>query len=417
MTADTRPRLLLLIPSTSYRVKDFMNAAERRGAEITVGSDQESVLQELSDTAALTLNFRDVDGSTAVIQAFHRGHPLSAVLAVDEVTTRLAAAASKALGLTHNPTDAVAKTGNKRAFREAVQAAGLPVPWFTTIRLGDDPEAAAAGQDYPCVLKPLSLSASRGVIRANDPTEFVAAFQRIAAMIPVGTAKEDQHILVEEYLPGDEVALEGLLINGKLSLLALFDKPDPLEDPYFEETIYVTPSRHPADLQDAICRTAEQTCAALGLTDGPVHAELRIRAPERPSNQQGPWVIELAARTIGGLCSRSLSFDGGYSLEEIIIDQALGRTLEPPARESTASGVMMIPIPRAGILKSFSGELEARNVPGITGLEISILRGQEVVPLPEGDRYLGFIFAKAEKPEEAEAALRLAHQKLSFEID
>jgi biotin carboxylase len=264
------------------------------------------------------------------------------------------------------------------------------------------------------VLKPLALSASRGVIRADDPGEFVAAFRRIAAIlesVEMSLPEEARRgLLAEEFIPGREVALEGLLVGGTLHVLALFDKPDPLDGPFFEETIYVTPSRLDEPAQVRIAATTREACAALGLTEGPIHAELRL-------NERGPFVLEIAARSIGGLCSRTLTFGTGLSLEELILCHALGRPLESLERERRAAGVMMIPIPRAGRLVAVRGVDEARAVPDVEDVAITMHPGQDVVPLPEGWQYLGFIFARAATPAAVEQALRLAHARLHFVIE
>jgi len=258
------------------------------------------------------------------------------------------------------------------------------------------------------------LSASRGVIRANDGREFVAAFRRIAAILtqpdaapPVGARRA---LLVEEFVPGREVALEGLLVGGRLHALALFDKPDPLDGPFFEETIYVTPSRLPEATQARIASVTREACAALGLTEGPIHAELRV-------NERGPFVLEVAARSIGGLCSRTLTFGTGLSLEELILRHALGRPLQSLEREHRAAGVMMIPIPRAGRLAAVHGVDDAAAVDGVEDVAITMHPGQDVIPLPEGWQYLGFIFARAQTPAAVERALRRAHARLRFDIE
>jgi biotin carboxylase len=280
--------------------------------------------------------------------------------------------------------------------------------------LAADPEAAAREVAYPCVLKPLALSASRGVIRADDPDGFVAAFRRIAAILArddVGVSGElAEALLAEEFVPGREVALEGLLTEGGLQTLALFDKPDPLDGPFFEETIYVTPSRLPAETQTRIADVTWRACTALGLTEGPIHAELRV-------NDAGPWVIEVAARSIGGLCSRTLRFGTGMTLEELILRRALGWKIDSFDRERRPAGVMMIPIPRAGRLVAVHGQDAAEAVAGVEEIAITAHLGQELVPLPEGWQYLGFVFARGEAPEEVEQALRRAHARLAFEIE
>jgi biotin carboxylase len=323
------------------------------------------------------------------------------------------AAIGQALGLRSNAIAAVSATRNKQVMREALGRGGVRQPGFEVFSITEDPAAVAARARYPCVLKPLVLSASRGVIRADTAAQFLDAWSRIAAILaePEVCALGDgaSKILVEDFVPGVEVSLEGMLTESSLTTLAIFDKPDPLDGPFFEETIYVTPSRLPEATQQAVTGCAAQAALALGLSDGPVHVELRI-------NDAGPWLIELAARSIGGLCSRTLSFGTGMSLEEIILRHALGWPIASLERERPAAGVMMIPIPRGGILDEVRGLEAARAVAGIEDVTISIPKGHSIVPLPEGSRYLGFIFSRAATPAEAEAALRRAHALLEFKI-
>ena len=286
-------------------------------------------------------------------------------------------------------------TRDKAAMRRAFAAAGVPQPRFEVI---DGEPTASVG--FPCVIKPVSLAASRGVIRADDPADATAAAARVRAMV-------DGPLLVEEYVPGVEVAVEGLLRAGQLEVLAVFDKPDPLEGPYFEETIYVTPSRLAPELLATIERVTADAAAAVGLVEGPVHAELR-------GDGDRVVVLELAARSIGGLCSRALRFGAGISIEEVVLRHAFGLPLADLRREAAASGVMMIPIPGAGTLDAVHGQDDARAVPGVVGLEITIAPGRPVQPLPEGDRYLGFIFARGSAPDAVEDALRAGHACLDI---
>jgi biotin carboxylase len=317
-----------------------------------------------------------------------------------------------------NPLAAARATRDKRVMRELLARAGVPSPAFTTVRLDEDPAAAARRVRYPCVLKPRVLSASRGVIRADDPAGFAAAFARIRAILRApevaALGEGTDGLVVEEFVPGAEVALEGLLEVGRLRPLALFDKPDPLDGPYFEETIYVTPSRWPAAVQVAVTEVTARAARALGLTDGAVHAELRLSPG--PGGTREPVMLEIAARSIGGLCGRTLRFGTGLSLEELILRRALGRPVESLERERAAAGVMMIPIPRGGVLDEVRGLDEARAVPDVEDVTISLHKGQDVVPLPEGSQYLGFIFARAADPARVEAALREAHRHLHFVI-
>ena len=399
-------RLLLLLPTATYRAADFLTAARALGAEVVVASDRRLV--SMGDSQ-LTLDLRRPEAAAEAIAALAEERPLDAVVAADDQGVRVAALAAERLGLSGNPPEAAAATRDKAAMRRAFAAAGVPQPEHRTVGPCDDPAALAADVGLPCVVKPLSLSASRGVIRADDPEAATAAAARVRGILAEAGEDPEGLLLIERYVPGAEVAVEGLLRAGSLEPLAVFDKPDPLEGPYFEETIFTTPSRLSVEIVAAVTRTTADACAALGLREGPVHAELRI-------DNERLWMLELAARSIGGLCSRSLRFGVGVSLEEVIVRHALGLPLDDLGREAAASGVMMLPIPKAGVLKEVRGQAEARAVPGVTGLEISIARGKAVRALPEADRYLGFLFARGETPEEVERTLRTAHGQLEIVI-
>ncbi|HEY7602251.1 MAG TPA: ATP-grasp domain-containing protein [Methylomirabilota bacterium] len=406
-------RLLLLIPTTTYRTEAFVQAAAKLDVEMVVASERPSVLEAARPDNLLTLDFEDPGKSARAVAEFARRHRVDAVVPVDDRTTVVGAAIAERLGLRTSPLAAVRTTRNKHRMREAFARTGVRSPGYTLLHVTDDPEAAAARVAYPCVLKPTILAGSRGVIRADDPAGFVAAFRRIGAILaePDTTALEGAaEVLVEDFIPGREVVLEGLLVGDELHVLALFDKPDPLDGPYFEETIYVTPSRLPADTQALIVAETRWGARALGLTDGPVHAELRV-------NERGPWVVEIAARTIGGLCSRTLRFGAGITLEEVVLRHALGIEQDSLERETLAAGVMMIPVPGGGVFRAVRGREAARAVPGIEDVIISAHPGQELVPLPEGSRYVGFIFARAASPEAVEGALRQAHGCLEFDVD
>jgi biotin carboxylase len=406
-------RLLLLLPTRTYRTEDFIDAARTLGVDLVCASEKPSTLEDLAPDSLLTLDFDDPAAAAAHAADWSAGRPLAAVVGVDDVTAPAAAAIAERLGLRASAPAAVGATRDKYQMRQCLAAAGVRVPRFRRIALDEPPLRASRGVEFPCVLKPLTLSASRGVIRANNPDQFIAAFERIRALLE----REDvsvsgdaaRFLLAEQYVPGLEVALEGLLAGGRLETLALFDKPDPLEGPFFEETIYVTPSRLPATVQETIRATSAAACAALGLTEGPVHAELRL-------NDEGPWVLEVAARSIGGLCSRTLRFGTGMTLEEIILRHALGWPIASLERERRAAGVMMIPIPRGGRLDGVQGLEDARAVPHVEDVVISAHVGQTLVPLPEGWQYLGFIFARGDDPATVEDALRRAHGRLRFEI-
>jgi biotin carboxylase len=400
------PRILLLLPTATYRAADFVSAAGRLGVDVVVGSEHRQAMSDSMGDRAVVIPLADVDAAVDAVVSLHRRAPLDAVLAVDDQGVAIAAAAAARLGFRHNSPDAVAAARDKTLMRERLGAASLPQPAYRIVPPGDDVVVAAVRIGYPCVVKPVSRSASQGVIRVNDDTQAAAAGARIRALIANGA----EPLLVERFVPGEEVAVEGLLTSGHLDVLAVFDKPDPLDGPFFEETIYVTPSRQPPVTVAAIESTAAQAAAALGLREGPVHIELRVGVGGAVT------ILELAARSIGGLCARALQFGAGVSLEEVIIRHALGLGLDGLTRETQASGVMMLPIRAAGVLDHVSGKERALAVDGVVGLDISITSGSSIVPLPEGDRYLGFIFARGATPQFVEGALRRAQACLDVRL-
>ena len=392
--------MVLVLPTSTYRATDFVTAARALGAEVVVASDRVSPALDRDGTRAVEVPFDDPERAAAILTNLDDRGPVDAVIAVDDQGVVLAARAAELLGLPHNPPGAAARTRDKRALRTALDADEVPQPrWAPIDDLDHLPEVG-----YPCVVKPAGLSGSQGVIRADDAATARAAAHR-ASTIACG-----EPLLVEEFVPGAEVAVEALMRDGRLDILAVFDKPDPLDGPYFEETIYVTPSRLPDAAQAQVARVTRDAAAALGLTEGPVHAELRIDGDR-------VRVIDVAARSIGGLCARALRFGAGISLEEVILRHALGQPIADLRRADGASGVMMLPIPETGTLRAVHGQEAARAVPGIVGLEISINPGRPVIALPEGDRYLGFLFARGDTPGEVDATLRAAHARLDIAIE
>jgi biotin carboxylase len=396
-------RLILFASTTGYQIRVFADAARRMGIDFTLATNRCDSLDDPWGDHAMPVKFdHRMSKSIAKLQALPRDEQFQAVAAVGDRPAVLAAYAAEAFGVPFHPPGAANACADKYLARQLYAAAGLRVPAFFRAHLTDDPRALAARADYPCVLKPLGLSASRGVIRANTPEEFVAAFQRIRKI-------GERWLQVESYIPGREFAVEGLVTRGAFQPLALFDKPDPLEGPFFEETIYVTPSREPARVQSALLDTTARGLRALGLCHGPVHVELRY-------NEAGAWILEAHARPIGGLCARALRFDGGVPLEELILRHALGEDTSGARLEGPSSGVMMIPIPKDGIYESVDGTERAAAVPGIEEVVITAKEGQRLQPLPEGSSYLGFLFARTASPMETEEALRRSHAELRFHI-
>jgi glutathione synthase/RimK-type ligase-like ATP-grasp enzyme len=392
-------RLLLFASTTGYQIREFSGAGARLGIDVALATDRCLRMDDPWGDGALPVKFDHRMGST--IEAL-RDLQFDGVAAVGDGPAEAAAVAAEMFGLPFHPPAAARACRDKFLARQLYEAAGMRTPWYFRAALDGHSAALAERAQYPCVLKPLGLSASRGVIRANDSAEFEAAFRRIAKI-------GEKHLQVEGYIPGREYALEGLVTEGRFQALAIFDKPDPLEGPYFEETIYVTPSREPAEVQQELLATTTQAARALGFRHGPVHAELR-------HNAEGAWMLEMHARPIGGLCARSLRFENAMTLEELTLRHALGEDVSGVRLAGGASGVMMIPIPKGGIYASVDGVDHARAVAGIEDLVITASEGQRLIPLPEGATYLGFLFARAESPAAVELALRQAHAELRFHI-
>jgi biotin carboxylase len=406
-------RVVLLVPSSTYRAGDFLEAAGRLGVEVVVASEQSQPLAGVMGGRSLRVDLDDADGAARAIVGHDAGFAVDAVVAVDDRGTEVAGAAARLLGLRHNPPEALRAARDKLVLRRCLLAREVPQPAFAELpaSAGDDEVVRIAARvGFPCVVKPATLSASQGVLRADGPDDVAAVARRVRRIAGDAGVAPDAPLLVERFVAGPELAIEGLLSGGRLEVLAVFDKPDPLDGPAFEETIYVTPSRLPAADVEAAQLALAAAAAALGLLEGPVHGEVRVSAGRAS-------VIELAARTIGGHCGRALAFGHGRSLEELVLAQALGVPLDDRARVEGASGVLMIPIPAAGTLVAVDGQEAALAVPGVTGVEIAVVPGRFVAPPPEGNRYLGFVFARAPEPAQVEEALRTAQGRLTVRVD
>jgi len=407
MRPDDNPLLLIAEPN-SYRIAAFLASAAQMGLKVLIASDGDySLITEVHD--GLHVNLEDKESALKTILQQASVTPFIGVLGVDDGTVELAAMVARELSLPHNAPFATQLTRRKDLARAHLANSGCAVPSHGLIKLGLPLEPQITGITFPCVLKPLALSASRGVIRANNPQEFVSACDRIERIL---SAEHDEfektHLLVESYISGPEVAYEGFLRNGELTTLVIFDKPDPLTGPFFEETIYVTPSGLSNEVQSRIKQQVARACKAYGLTTGPVHAELRI-------DDVDAWILEVAARTIGGDCARSLDNGGEFNLEALVISLATGRRYEPiPPCE--ARGVMMIPVRKRGILLRIEGLEKAKDVRFVEAINIHIRAGNELIPLPEGNQYPGFIFARADTAAEVVAALRMAYELLEFVV-
>lgn len=404
-----RERLLLVTPPNSYRIAAYLNAARRLGVDVLVASPgRHALITAACDGLQVDLN--DPAALDRLLQAAAK-QPFAGVIATDDAAVELAGAVAQALSLPHNPPAAAKLSRRKDLARARLATAGVSVPAHRLVQLDRPLAPQLRDLSYPVVVKPVSLSASRGVIRADDETDCLNAIARVQALLakePQLPADERDRILIENFVPGAEIAVEAILRHGRLDVLAIFDKPDPMDGPYFEETYYLTPSRHAAPLLACAIDTVAAACAAYGLREGPVHAELRLRAGIA-------WIMEVASRTIGGDCARLLEFGTGSDLESLVISYAMNRPA-PIRPLAGGAGVLMLPVPAAGILRRVEGLLDAGRTRWIEDVSISVREGYELVPLPEGGSYLGFVFAHAPDAAQAEAALREAFRKLKIVV-
>jgi biotin carboxylase len=412
-------RVLLLATTTGYQIRMFGEAAERLGVKLVFATDRCDQLEDPWWDQAIPVRFHQEEAATEAILEAMRAEPVAGVLAVGDRPTVVGSLVARALGLPGHLPSATRAARDKHLLRDRLLGAGLRVPRFLAVPRSTDPRELVARLWWPIVVKPTVLSGSRGVIRANNEYEFIDAFERVQDLLDASDVKAmrdpaTDEILVEQFIDGSEYAIEGVLEHGQLRTLAIFDKPDPLEGPFFEETLYVIPSRADAAIQQAIEQATSEAARALGLFHGPIHAECRV-------NAGGVFILEVAARPIGGLCALVLRFhgpvEGSIGLEELILRHTLGEPVAAWRRENDAAGVMMIPIPGEGVYRRVHGVEAARRVPGITDVRITAKPDQRLLPLPEGASYLGFIFARAAEPAAVERALRHAHARLSFVID
>ena len=405
-----KPCVLIIAPHGSYRTMPFIAAADRLGIHALIASEgKHSIVSVYAQ--GIHIDLREEDQALKELLRAATQHQVVAVIGTDDATTELAAQLAQQLKLPHNDPESVRIARRKDQARACLATHAVAVPSHRRIDLAQVLADQLDDLQFPIVVKPVALSASRGVIRANNQSELLAAIVRVQQLLNSITDLEpdaQRYLLLEQYIPGVEIAVEAMLYRGELQILTIFDKPDPLEGPFFEETYYITPTRLSAAEQAEVKRVVQLACDAYGLQEGPVHAECRL-------NADGVFILEVAARTIGGLCGRLLRFGTGYSLEELVLAHAMGKPLNLNS-DGGAAGVMMIPIPKAGMLKRVEGLLDAQRVPFIEDINIQVREGHELIPLPEGASYLGFIFSRAPSAQQAEQALRAAHACLQFVI-
>jgi formate-dependent phosphoribosylglycinamide formyltransferase (GAR transformylase) len=421
--------VLLLATTTGYQIRSFGEAAEKLGVRVIVASDRCDQLSDPWSDRAIPVRFWDEAASVDAVLAACTDTRPDGIIPVGDRPAVLAACIAEALGLPGNPPSAVRASRNKLASRRAFKAAGLLTPSFTDVSISDDASALAANCPFPAVVKPLALTGSRGVMRVDRTSDFVWAFERLGRLLrspDIMSERDEVHgrALIESYIPGNEFAIEGVITAGVFTPFVIFDKPDPLVGPYFEETIYVTPSRASHAVQQAIVDQVAVAARALDLRHGPIHAECRV-------NTKGVYVLEVAPRPIGGLCARAVRFDDSShprtlapshsrtshtSLEEVLLRHALGEDISRWTPVERAAGVMMIPIPKRGVYRGVTN-VEAALAAGVDEVVITAKADEVLLPLPEGRSYLGFIFASGDDPARVEQSLRGAHATLAFDIE
>lgn len=403
------PHVLLIIPTQTYRATDFVKAAADLDIDLSVASEEDLPL--VAPDRQLRIDCSRPRWAARILADHAARYPIDAIVPLDDQGVVTAAEAAQMMGLPHNPPASAQATRNKAMMRRRLARDEVSQPRFAVLESGDSPAEIAARLGFPVVFKPLSRSGGQGVIRVDRPRAAEPTAGRVRRILAEAGENPNQPILVEEFLPGGEVAVEGILSGGRLTVLAVFDKPGAPQGPFFEETVLITPSRLSPGVMAEVEHLTRRAVLSLGLREGPVHAELRIGA-DRVS------VLEVAARSIGGLCSRSLRFGlMGDSWESVILRQALGMPISSAVRQPTAAGVMMLPIPRSGNLAGVKGIERALRTPGIVDLQITAPIGRRINALPEGDRYLGFLFASAGRPSEVEQTLREGFSALRIVIE
>lgn len=398
-------RVLLVSPPESYRIQPYVRAAHSLGVEVNIASQGEWAISS-PHSAGVDVPLQDQEAALAILLQLTRQQQYDAIVGTDDSTLELAAKLAEKAGLQQNNPSSVRIARRKDLSRICLRRAGIQVPEFTVIEAGINMPVDNSEFEYPCVVKPLALSGSRGVIRADTCNDLSVAIQRsLNIIMQEYDLYEKSHLLIEQFISGREFAVEAMLSDGRLEVLAIFDKPDPLDGPYFEETYYISPARITDSERQLIVDTVQKSCKAYGLISGPVHAECRL-------NDDGAWLIELAARTIGGLCSRLLTFGTGYTLEQLVLANAIGQHLSIQINPG-AAGVLMLPVRKEGVLRRVEGVMKAEQVPFIDEIEISLREGYKVYPLPEGASYLGFVFASAPEANVVEQALRDSFKQLN----
>lgn len=403
--------ILLLVPTETYRAEAFITGAAALGVSLTIASERRQAMAASMGRRTLVVSMQNPEVGLKQIEQAADNMQFDAIISVDDGGLATAALASKKLGLKYISTNSAQMSNNKIAMRKRLEQTEISKPWFLVHKPTNKISiTTGAIPSFPIIVKPASLSGSIGVMRIDAPEDVESALALCESIQMDHGCGGDTQTLIEQYISGVECAVEAMVFNDQLKILAIFDKPRPLEGPYFAETIYVAPSERDREIQNKLQSTLEEARKALEIKTGPIHAEFRI------TSDREVYLIELAARSIGGMCSNAIPLSGGRSLEELIIAEALGMEIPEFAIENQASGVFMMPVPAKGVLRSISGVEEAKSTRWITNVTLSMMINSEVSPIPYDARYVGFIFAKAPTSRAVVEALEEAFKKIEIEI-
>ena len=368
-------KLLLVIPENSYKSNDFVVAAEKLGIDFLIITDSEQVSSKFSDT--VIINKFDAELNKNNLKKLK---DVTHVLPVDHSALKFSGYLVDLLEVKGNKLESINLSMNKYESRKIFNSL-LDIKVNNEIIKNIDDVNTFINKNGTSVLKPIYGTASKSVLKINNVEKNKEQIEKLMQDC------FDQDLVIEEYIDGKEYALEGTIINSELKKIVIFDKPVEYKHPYFEESIYITPSELSSEAEKRVVSIVDKACKKIGLEDGPVHVEFKI-------NENQIFIIEINPRMIGGLCSRCLSFGlFKVSLEEIILHAFMNNELKNIELLNNYVGVLMIPTPKSGKFISINKE-ELEKIPNISNVEITVPEGSDLLEPPYGDKYLGFAFSQ-----------------------
>ena len=368
-------KLLLVIPENSYKSNDFVFAAEKLGIDFMIITDSEQVSSKFSDT--VIINKFDAELNKNNIKKLK---DVTHVLPVDHSALKFSGYLVDLLEVKGNKLESINLSMNKYESRKIFNSL-LDIKANNEIIKNIDDINIFINKNGTSVLKPNYGTASKSVLKINNVEKNKEQIEKLMQDC------FDQDLVIEEYIDGKEYALEGTIINSELKKIVIFDKPVEYKHPYFEESIYITPSELSSEAEKRVVSIVDKACKKIGLEDGPVHVEFKI-------NENQIFIIEINPRMIGGLCSRCLSFGlFKVSLEEIILHAFMNNELKNIELLNNYVGVLMIPTPKSGKFISINKK-ELENIQNISNVEITVPEGSDLLEPPYGDKYLGFAFSQ-----------------------